>query len=156
MKSKIHFFQPRDAGENGFLARFRTRVIAMLRDQDFWWGFLFLVILLFLFVAPAGVSVPQYKRGDIAQSTIRAPEDIQVPDTATTERKRKEAEEKILPVYDFETGLTGSALARMHDVLSSIRASIAAAGQNPDTALALDLQKQMNVSIDPKMIAIVR
>ena len=75
MKTKIHFFQPRDIGQDGFLQQFRARLMAMLRDLDFWWGALFLVILLALFVAPAGVSVPQYKLGDIAQSSIRAPED---------------------------------------------------------------------------------
>ncbi len=40
--------------------------------------------------------------GDIAPADIKAPTGFLIEDEASTQKKRKEAEDRVLPVYDFD------------------------------------------------------
>ncbi|WP_051360844.1 HD family phosphohydrolase [Desulfuromonas sp. TF] len=63
---------------------------------------LLLALLLTLIIIPKGGFVPDYYApGDIAAGDVKAPRDLLVPDLPLTEKKRVEAEEAILPLYDF-------------------------------------------------------
>jgi cyclic-di-AMP phosphodiesterase PgpH len=156
MKSKIQLFHPKDNGDLPASSKIREHFVALIRDSDSWWGLLFIVMILFLFVTRTEMSIPNYKLGDIAHSTIRATHDIQVPDTATTEKKKKEAQDRILPVYDYEPGLMNDSLSRVHEVFTFLRSQEQqpAAGRSGFEKLAEKVKSQLNVSVDPDFLSV--
>lgn len=149
MKTKIHFFKP-GAKEELFFELIWRKILNLLKDRDFWWGVFFILSLLFFFITRVQFSVPDYKIGDIAQSTVRAPKDIQVPDTATTERKRKEAQEKVVPVYDYEAGLAESSVSRLHEIFEFLREHESAGTGSEE--LAEQIETELNVRVDPEFL----
>lgn len=156
MKTKIHFFQPTDHKDLGPVGKTFRKLGSLLRDRDFWYGLLFLVLLLLLFVTRGEFSIPSYKLGDIAQSTVRSPQDIQIQDTAITEHKRKEARDRVLPVYDFEPELANTSASRLHEVFAYLRSrQTADAGVRATAQLARELHDQLNVTVDPGLLAIL-
>lgn len=154
MKTKIHFFQPADQKNLGPFRIAMRKTGELLRERDFWFGLLFFTLMLLLFVGRGEFSVPSYKLGDIAQSTVRSPQDIQIQDTGITERRRKEARERVLPVYDFEPELANTSVSRLHDVFAYIGSR-----QNPETgvrataALAREIHDVLNVTVDPSLLS---
>jgi putative nucleotidyltransferase with HDIG domain len=151
MKTKIHIFQPGDKNDIPAAKKFWLKILQLLSMRDFWAGLCFAAAILFLFIAPVEVKIPEYKLGEIAQSTVRAPRDIQVPDTATTERKQREARERVLPVYDYEPTLVNSSISRMHEVFVFLRIQDLK-NQNFNN-LADALRENLNVTVDPKFLA---
>src|ERR1041384_1449364 len=121
MKPKIQFFNPGEQAELKAAGILRKKLGDLLHNRDFWVGAALLIRLLFLFVTRIELAIPRYKMGDIAQSTVRASRDIQVPDTVSTERKRKEAQERVLPVYDYQPGFANSSVSRLHEVFTYLR-----------------------------------
>ncbi len=71
------------------------------------------LIFLFIFVAALAYfisylpskSLPLLPEGEIAPADITAPEDLTIEDTETTEKRRKEAVEVILPVYTLDLNI---------------------------------------------------
>lgn len=150
MKNKVHIFKPAQAEETRFTAMSRS-VLNVLRNRDFWWGAFFLVALLFLFVSRLELSIPSYKPGEIAQATVRAPRDIQIQDVATTDRKRAEARDRVLPVYDFEPDLANSAVSRLSDVFTFLREQDTSHVKALDK-LAENLDKSLNIAVEPAFL----
>ncbi len=151
MKTKIHIFQPGDKNDVPAVKQFWLKCLKLLSMKDLWAGLCFAGAILFLFIAPVEVKIPEYKLGEIAQSTVRAPRDIQVPDTATTERKQREARERVLPVYDYEPTLVNSSISRIHEVFVFLRNQDL---RNPEfSSLADSLRENLNVTVDPKFLA---
>jgi len=152
MKSKVQFFHPADKGE-GTSDRIRKQIVGLLRQRDFWLGMLFLLILVAVFSARLEFAVPNYKLGDIAQSTVRTPQDFQVPDAATTENKRKEAQERTLPVFDYEAELVESSVSRLKEVFAFIREQQAASENKKNfQKLAEEIRARLNIVIDPPFL----
>src|SRR5262245_14313230 len=110
MKPKVHFFQPNSKAS--VWSTIRQKAIEGVKQQDLWWGLLFVVVMMSLFITRSQPTVPMYKIGEIAERTVRAGQDISVPDTSLTEKKRLEAQSKVLPVYDFDPTLTDSSVSR--------------------------------------------
>lgn len=152
MKNKVHFFKP-SSTEDSKMNLIAARVFEVLRNRDVWWGVAFMLASLFLFVSRLEFSIPNYKPGEIAQATVRSPRDIQIQDVATTERKKTEARERVLPVYDFEADLADSAASRLSDVFEYLRSQ-----ENPHTIkgyerLAEDVNAHLNIVMDPSFLA---
>ncbi len=64
---------------------------------------LLLSITLTVIIVPKGAFIPDhYFPGDVASRDIKAPKDILIPDLDLTEKKRIEAEDAVLPFYDFD------------------------------------------------------
>ncbi|HSE41108.1 MAG TPA: HDIG domain-containing protein [Acidobacteriota bacterium] len=149
MKTKIHVFQPGDK-DTSAVKLLWSKILALLKTRDFWYGTLAAILILLLFLSPSDVTIPKYKLSDIAQATVRAPRDIQVPDSTTTEHKQKEARDRILPVYDYEPTLVNSSISRMHEVFVFLR-------NEPRTQnfaqLAESLRTDLNLSLDPSFLA---
>jgi cyclic-di-AMP phosphodiesterase PgpH len=65
-----------------------------------------MVVLAFVLTAiiiPKGSLVPShFTAGDIATRDVKAPRDLLIPDLPLTEKKRTEAEDAVLPLYDFD------------------------------------------------------
>lgn len=63
-----------------------------------------LCLVLTFIIVPKGGFVPDYySPGDIASRDVKAPRDLLVPDAPLTEKKRLEAEEAVVPLYDFDS-----------------------------------------------------
>ncbi|NMB75408.1 MAG: HDIG domain-containing protein [Myxococcales bacterium] len=60
--------------------------------------------------------------GKVAGSDIRAPVSFSVPDVEATERKRREAEEAVRSVYDFEQNLLSERIGRVRRAFGLMRA----------------------------------
>ena len=150
MKSKIKVFNPPES--EGRVLKLRDQIVRLLRDKDFWWGLFFLFTLLLLFSTRSEKPVPEYNVGDIAHSTVRAPRDIQVPDVRTTEKKRKEEQQKILPVYDYESNLANSSVSRLHEIFVFLRNQQKENTRTTPQRLSQDIQSQWKISIAPAFI----
>jgi cyclic-di-AMP phosphodiesterase PgpH len=62
-----------------------------------------LAVIMTMIIIPKGGLVPDYyASGDIAVRDIKAPKDLLIPDLELTEKRRIEAEEAVLPLYDFD------------------------------------------------------
>ncbi len=67
-----------------------------------------LALVLTAIIIPKGGFVPgYYAPGDIASRDVKAPKDLLIPDVPLTDKKKVEAEEAVLPLYDYDakTGL---------------------------------------------------
>ncbi len=76
--------------------------------------------------AIGGQSLPQGEDqiGKVATTDIRAPVSFTVPDEEATERKRKEAEDSIRSVYDFESELGQQRIRRLREAFGVMTAAI--------------------------------
>jgi len=62
-----------------------------------------LALLLTLIIIPKGGFSPvHYGKGDVAAMDIKAPRDMLIPDLELTEKKRLEAQQAVLPLYDYD------------------------------------------------------
>jgi hypothetical protein len=81
-----------------------------------------LALTLTVIIIPKGGFIPDYYApGDIASRDIKAPKDLLIPDLPLTEKKRLEAEEAILPVYDFDEGAAQDIASRLIQSLGMLQ-----------------------------------
>jgi putative nucleotidyltransferase with HDIG domain len=151
MKSKIKKFNPPETDST--VSRIRKQISQIVRDKDFWWGLFSLIALLFLFSTRSEAPIPQYNVGDIAHSTVRAPRDIQIPDVRTTEKKRKEERQKILPVYDYEATLANSSVSRLQEIFGYLSNELTQNERINARNLSDEIQSRWKISLDPAYIS---
>ncbi len=73
-----------------------------LVENPFVFLFIFVIILSYLIAYLPSKSLPQPEAGEIASNDIIAPADLTIEDKETTERRKKNAEEEVLPIYDYD------------------------------------------------------
>ncbi|MFO7984052.1 MAG: HDIG domain-containing protein [Desulfuromonadales bacterium] len=82
-----------------------------------------LAAIIAVIIVPKGGSIPDYYvPGDIVSRDIKAPRDLNVPDMELTEKRRKEAEAGVRPVYDYDPAAGQEAAGRLGEVFSVFRA----------------------------------
>src|SRR6185503_6487018 len=150
MKSKIKLFSPPES--KSFLLKLVEGLMRIVREKDFWWCLLFLTILLLLFGTRTETKIPFYNVGDIAHSTVRAPRDIQVPDLLTTDKKRKEEQQKVLPVYDYEANLANSSVLRLHEIFLYLRNQNRGVVKNNPQKLSEEIQARWKINVPPAFL----
>jgi putative nucleotidyltransferase with HDIG domain len=64
--------------------------------------FIFVIILSYLIAYVPSKSLPQPEEGEIASTDIIAPADLTIEDRETTEKRKKDAEQAVLPVYEYD------------------------------------------------------
>lgn len=74
-----------------------------LFQNPFIFLFLFVFVLAYFISYLPSKSLPVLEEGAIASADIIAPFDLTIEDTETTEKRRREAEEAVLPVYSYDT-----------------------------------------------------
>jgi len=87
---------------NRFVAFLRPRFFMDERYQRYLLLVLLALVLTFIIIPKGGFIPGYYAPGDIASRDIKAPKDLLIPDLSLTEKKRLEAEDAILPLYDFD------------------------------------------------------
>jgi putative nucleotidyltransferase with HDIG domain len=91
------------------------------------------------------VTIPRYRAGDVVQKDIKSPKDFLIEDKEATHRKREEAAQSAVSIYDLDDGLSDKLANRVAQVFEDMR-NIASAGA-PDA-----LQEQAgNAAKDQKM-----
>jgi len=101
------------------------RLSAFLDDQNLRYVLIFLLaFLLTLIIVPKGGFIPDYySPGDVASRDVKAPRDLLIPDLPLTEKKRAEAEEAVLPLYDYSPNMGKDVADRLRQFLSSLESA---------------------------------
>jgi len=81
-----------------------------------------LAFILTLVIVPKGGFAPaHYQPGDVASRDVKAPRDMLVPDPDLTAKKKTEAEQSILPLYDFDPGVGQDVSERLKQVFDLLQ-----------------------------------
>ena len=128
---------PRKAAK---FAAYLCRPFALNERQQRYALMIGLALVLMIIIIPKGGFIPDYYTpGDIASRDIKAPKDLLIPDLPLTEKKRAEAEDAVLPLYDFDAR-TGEDIAGR--LTQAIRKAHAGAGKTEE-----DLHKAVEGSL---------
>jgi len=73
-----------------------------------------LALAYFISYIPAAKSLPQLKAGEIANTDVLAPADLTIDDLDTTESRRREAVQAVLPVYVFDPNVVSNTEEEIH------------------------------------------
>ena len=73
-----------------------------LIESPFVFLLIFVIILSYLIAYLPSKSLMQPEEGDIASTNIIAPDDLTIEDRETTEKRKMDAEQAILPVYEYD------------------------------------------------------
>jgi hypothetical protein len=115
-----------------FFASGRGRLFGSEATQRRLLMLLLAVVLTFIIIPKGGFIPDYYFPGDIATRDIKAPKDLLIPDLPLTEKKRVEAEEAVLPFYDFDPHAGRELADRLGQVLNLL-------GQQRSKGLAPEL-----------------
>ncbi len=100
----------------------RERAAAFLRDNQWFWGSAFLVVMMLLFTAHFHVQPPpDWSEGETASKEVRAPFDLEVRDEIATESRREEARARVAPVYDWDTVMSDRLQERLYQIAQRTR-----------------------------------
>jgi len=84
-----------------------------------------LAALLTIIIIPKGGFVPDYyKPGDIASRDIKTPRDFLVPEPELTEKKKQDAAQAVIPIYDYDPRPSKAVAQKFSDVLSQLNAEL--------------------------------
>ena len=73
-----------------------------LIERPFVFLLIFVIILSYLIAYLPSKSLMQPEVGEIASNDIIAPDDLTIEDRETTEKRKMDAEQAILPVYEYD------------------------------------------------------
>ncbi|MFV1950633.1 MAG: HD family phosphohydrolase [Nitrospinota bacterium] len=106
----------------------RLKIPHNIRDKQspflIWVSIVFMVMILTFLLTPiSSIEIPgrPLRIGDIASRDIKAPRDFLIEDKASTEKNKKEAEEGVRPVYDFDTKIIEDTHKKVSDAFRLIQ-----------------------------------
>lgn len=107
----------------GYFKRFWRDFDKRLRFR--WWSLVFIYCLLLSSIVFFEINFnEQVELGQPAASDIKSPISFQVVDERATEEKRKEAEDSIPPVFDYDPSLYEQVLNRVYRAFREMRAEL--------------------------------
>jgi putative nucleotidyltransferase with HDIG domain len=94
-------------------------------DRRFRWGILCTVAVLFSIILFPNLVITrhQYNLGDVAERDIKSPRDFFIEDQAATEINRRQAVDKVLTVYDYDSDLARVLTRNVGAVFAEMRAA---------------------------------
>jgi hypothetical protein len=107
------------------MTRFRRYSALVLGGRPFWrrvggspwlWGFLFTAALALLYHQNTRLPRYPYAVGEVADRDLVLDRDLAVSDPQETEKRRAEAVERVLPVFDWQPDLGPALTARLGDL----------------------------------------
>ncbi len=106
----------------------RLKILNNRKDKQspvlIWVSIVFMVLILtFLLIPISSIEMPgrPLRIGDIAPRDIKASKDFLIEDKASTEKNKKEAEEGVRPVYDFDTKIIQDTHKKVSDAFKMIQ-----------------------------------
>jgi len=106
----------------------------------------FLVAITLLLMPRREMKVREYRLNEIAPRDIKAPRDIVVLDEQATEKRRKEAAEAVLPVFDYDAGLSGEVEGKIRLLFKLGREKLV--GKRLTSSGLAEFKKEIPFSID--------
>ncbi len=88
--------------------------------------FAIILCVLLGIIVSSGQGAPwkDLKEGDVIKVPIKAPRDIFLEDSATLEKKRREAEAKVIPIFDYDSGILDEIEEKIRGAFSSMREGV--------------------------------
>ena len=106
---------------------------------------LLLALALTLIIIPKGGFVPDYySPGDIASRDIKTPRGFLLPEPELTEKKKQDAEQAVLSVYDYDSRPNKAAIANLVEVFTLLNAE---AARNEQRVAAESMAKDVAVEL---------
>jgi len=108
-------------------SRLRTLAKASVESNSFSWvlGCFLTLFLSLLMTSNQSGSTIHYQVGDVADSDIKAPNDMRVEDSAATKALRQIARDRVLPHYDVDSKLQGKIESQIRTAFEMIQKSLA-------------------------------
>lgn len=101
--------------------------------RPFFWAAAYVVATTFSFSPTLSFRIHSVQTGSIATRDVIAPQDLIVPDSVATERRRSEAIAEVLPVYDWDAGAGSRVEKKLRDSFQSAREAWAVTRRHPGT-----------------------
>jgi putative nucleotidyltransferase with HDIG domain len=101
--------------------------------RPFFWAVAYVVATTFSFSPTLSFRIHPVQTGSIATRDVIAPQDLIVPDSVATERRRSEAIAEVLPVYDWDAGAGSRVEKKLRDSFQSAREAWAVTRRHPGT-----------------------
>lgn len=112
-----------------------------LIENPFVFLFIYVIILSYLIAYLPSKSLPQPEEGEIASTDIIAPVDLTIEDRETTEKRKRDAEQAVLPVYEYDQNVFLNTEEKIRELFDSGREWI----QIPVTAERIEEFKQASL-----------
>ena len=141
----------RERNSHSLLREISRNLRSQLTWRDLLIGFGASAILSILLVGSHNQSIPNYKIGDIARETLRAPQDIVYQDKTATAEERKIARERTPAVYDFDGVITARIENDIKRAFEMGRDFLAERQVSPKTPLNADLKAELLGALEPIM-----
>ena len=107
------------------LAEKHPRIAAIVR-HDFLWGAVFLLLIIVLLVPLDRLDRQVYQLSDVVEQNIIASQDLRIPDSSATERKRQERLGALKSVYSYDDTQWQSYTAQLDTLFEEARETIEA------------------------------
>lgn len=124
-----------------------------LRYQRYIVMFLLAIVLTVIIIPKGGFTPGYYSIGDIASRDVKASRELLIPDADLTEKKRVEAEDTVLPIYDFDSEAGIGLVNRVQQALDLSRNALAE-GQTPDE-LKSEIENLLGTSLEKKEMSLL-
>jgi putative nucleotidyltransferase with HDIG domain len=111
-----------------------------LIKNPFLYLFLFVLVITYLTSYVPSLTLPQLQVGEIAAFDIEAPSDITLPDSEMTDKRRKEAVNAVLPVYNLDKSIFSYTEEKIRTLFQSGRKLL-------ETPLTKDNIQNFNISL---------
>ncbi len=99
--------------------------------RPFFWAAAYVVATTFSFSPTLSFRSHSVETGSIATRDVVAPQDLIVPDSVATERRRSEAIAEVLPVYDWDAGAGSRVEKKLRDSFQNAREAWAVTRRHP-------------------------
>jgi putative nucleotidyltransferase with HDIG domain len=136
------------AVRRGEFVQWRRRILA----QPWLWIAVFVVAATLLVTPTRGRSYPVLAAGDVAPSDIVVHREITIPDTDSTEQKRRRAALEVLPVYDLDNEAAATLTTKLAHMFEEGRRDL----RESDAELAQHLTGVAGVIVQPREAAALR
>ena len=119
-----------------------------VRYQRYIVMFLLALVLTIIIIPKGGFTPGYYNIGDIASRDVKAPRELLIPDEQLTEKKRVEAEEAVLPIYDFDPEAGIGLVNRVQQALDLSRTEMSESQTAED--IKSEIENLLGTSLDKK------
>ena len=127
----------------------KTNFWERIIKNPFFYLFLFVLAITYFISYVPSRTLPQLEAGEIATVDIEVPSDIPLIDSETTNEKKKEEVDAVLPVYNLDTSIFSNTEEKIRSLFQSGRELI----KNPITEdiiqnFSISLINQHNLELD--------
>ncbi|HHF51672.1 MAG TPA: hypothetical protein ENL46_03185, partial [Candidatus Aminicenantes bacterium] len=126
---KINFFKknpsppPKKKKNNHIPATLKKEIgfIKKIINSPYFYFVIFTISITILTTYIPSHSLPNFEEGEIASSNVVAPSDMTIEDTETTEKRKQEAADTVLPVYSLDENVSLNTEEKIRDLFNSGR-----------------------------------